>query len=159
MRQLTQRGWGVLAAGALVVALTLVVTLAVVVGGRSRDAFDRGSVAELTNAFKAQGLAVCASSVPDTGTGDGGSTSRQVLSIALPAGCRDDRIDVRVDAYADQAHRDAAARNAEAQDRAHHFGVVYTWHQYTVYLQSDDASGDPAVRNRIVDALDAVGAR
>ena len=44
------------------------------------------------------------------------------------------------------------------QERQRNFGVVYTWHQFTVYLQADDASTSTAVRDRVVAALDAVGA-
>ena len=67
-------------------------------------------------------------------------------------------IDLQIDAYRDAAHRDAAARDAEMQERQRNYGVVYTWHQFTLYLQADDASRSTAVRDRVVAALDAVGA-
>jgi hypothetical protein len=142
----------------LVAALVLVVVLAVIVAGHGRDDFKSGSVAELNTALTKQGLAVCSSGAPDSGSGDGGSISRQVLEVALRGKCGD-AIDLRVDAYEDASHRDSAARAAEIQERGHHAGVVYTWHKYTVYLQGDDASTATAVRDRVVDALDSVGAK
>ena len=80
-----------------------------------------------------------------------------MLTVSRPGDCGD-AIDVQIDAYKDAAHRDAAARNAEMQERQRNYGVVYTWHQFTVYLQADDASTSMAVRDRVVAALDAVGA-
>ncbi len=148
----------VLAAITTALALAAVVVIAVLVGGQGRDDFKDGSVAELTKALEAKQVAVCSTSSPDPGTGEGGSISRQVLRLALPGKCGD-AIDLRVDGYADQAHRDAAARNAEAQERQRNYGVVYTWHRYTLYLQADDASADSELRDRIVDALDSVGAQ
>ncbi len=148
----------VAAASVLVLALVVVVVLAVIVGGRGRDDFKGGSVAELSKALTDHGLAVCSTGAPDSGRGEGGSISRQVLEVALPGRCGD-AIDVRVDAYEDASHRDAAARAAELQERGHHAGVVYTWHRYTVYLQGDDASTETALRDRVVDALDSVGAQ
>ena len=151
-------GPAVLAAVVTVIALATVVVLAALIAGRGRDDFKGGSVAELEAALRAKNVAICSASAPDSGTGEGGSVSTQVLRVALPGNCGD-AIDLRVDAYADQAHRDAAARNAEAQERQRNFGVVYTWHGYTLYLQADDASGDATLRDRVVDALDSVGAR
>jgi hypothetical protein len=154
-RQLSVSRLGVLAI--FVLALTIVVTIAIVVGGRGRDEFGGGSVSELTKALHGKGLAVCSSSGPDSGR-KGGAASTQVLHVALPSGCADP-IDLQVDAYRDAAHRDAAARSAEGEDRQRHFGVVFTWHRYTLYLQSDDASTSTPLRDRVIDALDSVAAR
>jgi hypothetical protein len=141
-----------------VLALAIVVSIVVVFASRGRDAFDRGgSVSELTKALHGKGLVVCSTSGPDQGR-EGGPTSTEVLHVALPSGCSD-AIDLQVDAFKDAAHRDAAARNAEAVDRQRHYGVVYTWHRYTLYLQSDDASTGTDLRDRLIDALDSVGAR
>jgi hypothetical protein len=141
-----------------VLAFAIVVTLVIVFASRGRDAFDRGgSVSELTKALHGKGLAVCSTSGPDKGR-EGGPTSTQVLHVGLPSGCADS-IDLQVDAFKDAAHRDAAARSAEAVDRQRHYGVVYTWHRYTLYLQSDDASTNADLRDKVIDALDSVGAR
>jgi hypothetical protein len=139
-----------------------VVALAVIVGGRNRDTFGHASVAQLTSALRAQGLTICRESTPDTRHRDGGSISTRVISLARPGGCSDagdDATNLQVDAYDDQSHRDAAARSAEAIDRRRPIGTVWTWQRYTLYLQSDDASGDPGVRDDIARALDTLGAR
>ena len=47
---------------------------------------------------------------------------------------------------------------AEAQQKQRNYGVVYTWRQYTLYLQADDASAKTSIRDRIVDAFESVGA-
>ena len=80
-----------------------------------------------------------------------------MLSVALPGECGN-AIDLQINAYRNENDRDAAARNAQLQEKQRNYGVVYTWHRYTLYLQADDASGSTAVRDRVVDALDSVGA-
>jgi hypothetical protein len=145
------------AAAIFVVSLVVVVVIAVLFASRNRASFGGGTVTQVEKALRAEGLAVCTTSGPDSGQ-KGGAISTQVLRLALPSGCADP-IDLQIDAYKDAAHRDAAARSAEGQDRQRHFGVVYTWHQYTLYLQSDDASTSTPVRDRVINALDSVGAQ
>jgi hypothetical protein len=154
-RPLSLNRYGALAI--FVLALAIVVGLVVIVGSRGRDQFGGGSVSELTKALHDKGVVVCSSTGPDTGR-EGGPTSTQVLHVALRSSCTDP-IDLQIDAFKDAAHRDAAARNAEAVDRQRNFGVVFTWHRYTLYLQSDDASTSTALRDRVINALDSVGAR
>ena len=143
--------------GTIAAALAIVAVIAVLVAAVGRDHFTKGSVAQLETALRAKGLQICSAGAPDSGHGKGGSLSTQVLRVSTPGDCGD-AIDVQVDAYKDAAHRDAAARNAEMQERQRNYGVVYTWHQFTVYLQADDASTRVAVRDRVVAALAAVGA-
>jgi hypothetical protein len=147
-----------LAAGVLAVAIALIITFAVLVGGRGRDGFDQGSVDQLTQSLQAKGVTVCARTGPDGGQGSGGAESVEVFQVALDGACSQS-IALQVNAYRDQAQRDAAARAAEVQDRPTGFGATFTWHQFVVYLQADDASGDPDLRDQVVSALDAVGAR
>jgi hypothetical protein len=143
--------------GTIAVALAIVAGIAVLLAGVGRDPFTKGSVTQLETALRAQGLQICSAGAPDPDNGKGGSLSTQVLKVSRPGDCGD-AVDVQIDAYKSAADRDAAARNAEMQERQRNFGVVYTWHQFTVYLQADDASTSVAVRDRFVAALDAVGA-
>jgi hypothetical protein len=143
--------------GTIAAALAIVAVIAVLLAGVGRDAFSKGSVAELTSAMRAKGLQICSTIAPDTDNGKGGSLSTQVLHVSTPGDCGD-AIDVTIDAYKNAADRNAAARNAEMQERQRNYGVVYTWHQYTVYLQADDASSAPPIRDKVVAALAAVGA-
>jgi hypothetical protein len=143
--------------GTIAVALAIVAGIAVLLAGVGRDPFTKGSVTQLETALRAQGLQICSAGAPDPDNGKGGSLSTQVLKVSRPGDCGD-AVDVQIDAYKSAADRDAAARNAEMQERQRNFGVVYTWRQFTVYLQADDASTSTAVRDRFVAALDAVGA-
>ncbi len=144
--------------GTMALALAVVAVIVALLAGVGRDGFRQGSVGELEKALRAKGLVICSTSAPDSGHGQGGSLSTQVLHVSRPGDCGN-AIDVQIDAWKDAAHRDAAARNAEMQERQRNYGVVYTWHQFTVYLQADDASTRVAVRDRVVEALDAVGAK
>jgi hypothetical protein len=143
--------------GTIAVAMAIVAGIAVLLAGVGRDRFTKGSVAQLETALRAKGLEICSAGAPDSGHSKGGSLSTQVLTVSRPGDCGS-AVDIQLDAYKDAAHRDAAARNAEMQERQRNYGVVYTWHQFTVYLQADDASTSVAVRDRFVAALDAVGA-
>jgi hypothetical protein len=151
------RSGAVLVYGTISVAIAIVVVIGVVLAGVGRDGFSKGSVTQLKAALQSKGLVICSTIPPDSGNGKGGSLSTQVLHVSRPGNC-DNAIDLTIDAYKDAAHRDAAARNAEMQERQRNYGVVYTWHQFTVYLQADDASTDAATRDRVVAALEAVGA-
>jgi hypothetical protein len=146
------------AAALMAAALAVVIAAAVLVGGRGRDGFDRGSVDDLLTAFSTGGLAICSSTGPQKARDDGGPLSTEQVLVALPGGCGDP-VTVQVDAYSDAAHRDAAARAVEGSTVPRTFGTVFTWHQFTIYLQADDASADSAVVDRIVSAADSVGAR
>jgi hypothetical protein len=147
----------VLALVALVVAFGVVLALAVGLAGTGRDHFSpAASPATLTAAFRDHGLVVCSTSDPH-GAHDSGSVSAQQLALAAMSACTDTVV-IQLDAYNDAARRDAAARAVEGNLRPRTFGTVYTWHQYTVYLQADDASRDTTTRDRIVAALDSVGA-
>ncbi|HEX4431235.1 MAG TPA: hypothetical protein VHZ96_18335 [Frankiaceae bacterium] len=142
--------------GTIAVALAIVAVIVVLLAGVGRDSFTKGSVSELTSAMRAKGLVICSTIAP-AGNGKGGSLTTQVLHVSTPGDCGD-AIDVTVDTYKNAALRDAAARNAEMQERQRNYGVVYTWRQFTVYLQADDASTSTPLRDRVVAALDAVGA-
>jgi hypothetical protein len=142
--------------GTIAVALAIVAVIVVVLAGVGRDSFSKGSVSELTAAMRSKGLQICGTSAP-SGNGKGGSLTTQALQVSTPGDCGD-AIDVSIDTYKNAALRDAAARNAEAQERQRNYGVVYTWHQFTVYLQADDASSATGIRDRVVAALHAVGA-
>jgi hypothetical protein len=142
--------------GTIAGALAIVALIAVLLAGAGRDGFNKGSVSQLTAAMRAKGLEICGSIAP-SGNGKGGSLTTQAVQVSTPGDCGD-AIDVTIDTYKNAADRDAAARNAEAQERQRNYGVVYTWHQFTVYLQADDASTKTAIRDRVVAALDAVGA-
>jgi hypothetical protein len=142
----------------LVLAGAILVTIAVLVGGRGRDDFGPGSIRDLSAAITGNGLVVCSTKTASDNHGAAGLVSSTVLSISRPGDC-DDSADLQVDAYKDSSHRDAAARNAEGFSRPRVFGTVYTWQHYTLYLQGDDASVDSALRDRIVDSLESVGAR
>ncbi len=142
--------------GTIAVALAIVAVIAVLLAGVGRDGFNKGSVSELTAAMRAKGLEICSTDTP-SGNGKGGSLTTQLIRVSTPGDCGD-AIDVTIDTYKNARDRDAAARNAEMQERQRNYGVVYTWHQFTVYLQADDASTKPAIRDRVVSALDAVGA-
>jgi hypothetical protein len=143
--------------GTIALALAIVAIIAVLLAAAGRDHFSKGSVGQLEKAMRAKELEICSAGAPDSGHGKGSSLSTQVLRVGNPGDCGN-AIDVQLDAYQDAAHRDAAARNAEMQERQRNFGVVYTWHQYTIYLQADDASTSVGLRDRLVSALDAVGA-
>jgi hypothetical protein len=145
------------AATVLIGAVAAVVIIAALFAARGRDDFRAVPVTQLTDSLHSKGIAVCSSTGPDSGR-KGEPISTQVLHLALPADCADP-IDLQIDKFTNAAHRDAAARNAEAQDRQRHFGVVFTWHRYTLYLQSDDANTKTSLRDRVIDALDAAGAR
>ena len=142
--------------GTIAAALAIVAGIAVLLAGVGRDGFTKGSVSQLSAAMRASGLQICSTIAP-AGNGKGGSLTTQVLHVSTPGDCGD-AIDVTIDTYKNAAARDAGARNAEAQERQRNYGVVYTWHQFTVYLQADDASTRTAIRDRVVAALDAVGA-
>lgn len=142
--------------GIIAAALAIVAVIVVLLAGAGRDGFGKGSVSELTAAMRNKGLEICSTIAP-AGNGKGGSLTTQVVHVSTPGDCGD-AIDVTIDTYKNAADRDAAARNAEAQERQRNYGVVYTWHQFTVYLQADDASTKTAIRDRVVAALDAVGA-
>jgi hypothetical protein len=151
----------VIALAVLIVAFAAVVACVVIVAGQGRDDFNDsggGSADALAAAFRAHGLTICESGEPDSGRGSGGAISTQQLRTAVPNACADDSIVVQLDRYAKVGDRDAAARSAELHSRPRAFGTVYTWHRYTVYLQADDASGQTATRDRVIDALDSVGA-
>jgi len=141
----------------LVVAFAVIVTLVVVVARRGRDDFGEGRIDDLTSAIEARGLVVC-SATSSPGNGNSGSISSEQINVARPDGCGD-AITVQVDGYSDADARDAAARNAEAATRPRRYGTVFTWKQYTIYLQGDDASGDAGIRDDLVAAIDSVGAR
>lgn len=140
-----------------VAALAVVVIIAVIFAGTGRDDFHQGSVADLRKALESKGLTICSTTGPAPSGEKDGATTIEVLSVALPGGCGD-ALDLQINAYRSQNDRDAAARDAEMQERQRNYGVVYTWHRYALYLQADDASGSTAVRDRVVDALDSVGA-
>jgi hypothetical protein len=140
-----------------VFALAVVLVVPIVTVGRDRDRFDTATPTQLATALRGQDLTVCGTQ-QSTGSFSNDAVSTEVLSVALDGQC-DDALDLQANAYRDAAQRDAAARSAEGVDRGRSAGTVWTWHQYVLYLQADEASGDPAVRDRIVDALDAVGAR
>jgi hypothetical protein len=142
--------------GTIAVALAIVAVIVVLLAGVGRDGFSKGSVAELTAAMRAKGLQICSMDTP-SGNGKGGSLTTQLIRVSTPGDCGD-AIDVTIDTYKNATDRDASARNAEMQERQRNYGVVYTWHQFTVYLQADDASTKTAIRDRVVSALDAVGA-
>jgi hypothetical protein len=147
--------------GTIVVAIAIVAVIVVLVAGLGRDDFHKGSVTELESALRAKGVSICSTTAPDSGSGSGhgqgGALSTQVLHVSNPGDCGN-AIDIQIDTWKDAAHRDAAARNAEMQERQRNFGVVYTWHQFTIYLQADDASTSTGLRDHIVAALAKVGA-
>jgi hypothetical protein len=143
---------------ALVLAFGAVVVAAVLLAGGGRDDFGGGSIEDLTDAFDSYGLTVCEGGFDDSGRGDGGAISTREIALGRSGDCATTLV-VQIDAYDDAAHRDAAARAAESRQRPRAFGTVFTWRQYTVYLQADEASGAADIRDGIVDALDSVGAR
>jgi hypothetical protein len=145
-----------IAAVVTVSAIAVVLVVTIVTAGRDRDDFDTTSTAQLVQAVKSQGLTVCGSR-QSSGAHANDAVTTQVLQLAMPGDCAD-AIDLQIDAYRSRSARDAAARSAEGVDRGRTAGTVWTWHQYTVYLQGDDASGPTGVRDRVVDALSAVGA-
>ena len=139
-------------------AFVAVVVMVAVFAGVGRDSFNAGSVDQLKKALQAHGLAVCSTTTSkDIGYAKGGAIATEVLSVALADDCSN-AIDVQVDTYKNASDRDGAALNAEEQEKQRNYGVVYTWHHFTVYLQADDASGSTDIRNRVVDALESVGA-
>ncbi len=148
----------VLSAVSAVVALAVVVVIAVVFAGTGRDDFHQGSVADLRKALEAKGLTICSTTGPEPSGEKDGSTTVEVLAVALPGGCGKPT-NLQINAYSSRNDRDAAARDAESQEKQRNYGVVYTWHHYTLYLQADDASGGTAVRDRMADALESVGAQ
>jgi hypothetical protein len=153
------RTHAVLAAVAVVFAFVVVIVIAALFAGQGRDDFKSGSVDQLTKALRAQGLTLCPTAGgTDSGDPKGGSVSTQVLNVALPGGCDDNPVAVQVDAYRNKSDRDAAARQGEMQEKQRNYGVVYTWDHFTVYLQADDAGASTDVRDRVIDALDSVGA-
>ncbi|MCW2529163.1 MAG: hypothetical protein JWM76_4023 [Pseudonocardiales bacterium] len=152
------RPGAIMAAVVLVITCAILVTIAVIAGGRGRDDFGPGSIRDLTVALTGHGLVVCSSRTAKDNHGAAGLVSSTVLGLAVPGDC-DEAADLQVDAYKDSGHRDAAARNAEAVVRPRAFGMVYTWQRCTLYLQGDDASVDSGLRDRIVDSLDSIGAR
>jgi hypothetical protein len=152
------RPGAIAAAVVLIVVCGILVTIAVIVGGRGRDDFGPGSIRDLTAALTGHGLVVCSAKTARDNHGAARLVSSTVIGVALPGDC-DDAADLQVDAYKDSSHRDAAARNAEAVVRPRAFGTVFTWQQYTLYLQGDDASVGSGLRDLIVDSLDSIGAR
>jgi hypothetical protein len=152
-----RRPGSLLAVIVLIIAFAVVITLVVVVGGRGRDDFRRGNVTELTSALTKAGLVICSSSAPAFAHRSDGSISTQEIKVSQPGDCAD-QVTVQLDDYKNVSHRDSAARNAEAKSRPRTYGTVYTWRTYTVYLQADDASSDSGITDKIVRALDAVGA-
>ncbi len=144
--------------GTIAIALAIVAGIAVLLAGVGRDGFSKGSVSQLESALSAKNVEICGTIAPDSGHERGGSLSTQVLHVSRPGDCGN-AVDIQIDAYRDAAHRDAAARNAEMQERQRNYGVVYTWHQFTIYLQADDASTNTVLRDHIVAALHAVGAK
>jgi hypothetical protein len=153
-----RRPSAITAAVVLVLVGAILVTTAVLVGGRGRDDFGPGSIRDLTAAIAGNGLVVCSDKPASDNHGAAGLVSSTVLAIGLSGDC-DDFADLQVDEYKDSNHRDAAARNAEAVSRPRAFGTVYTWQHYTLYLQGDDASVDSGLRDRIVGSLESIGAR
>lgn len=84
--------------------------------------------------------------------------SEQQIVVAVQASSCGDGLTLQLDAYNDAAHRDAAARAVEGNLRPRTFGTVYTWRQFTIYMQADDASADTGTRDLVVAALDSIGA-
>ena len=147
----------VIAGVVTVLVFGVVIGCVLLVAGRGRDRFDTGRADDLAAAIRQQGLTVCAESTAPARR-NGTAVSTQEIRVAAAGDCAD-AVTIQLDAYRDAAHRDAAARNAEGKSRPRTVSTVFTWHQFTVYLQADDASGDSDVRDRVADALDAVGAR
>jgi hypothetical protein len=147
----------VAAAAAVGAAFALVVAAAVLVGGSGRDEFGGGSVQQVQDALTGRGLVVCDGGFDDAGP-DGGAVSTRELEVGADGDCGETLI-LQIDAYGDVGSRDAAARAAEGRHRPRTFGTVFTWRQYTLYLQADQAAGDAAIRDGIVEALEALGAR
>jgi hypothetical protein len=146
------------AAAIAVLAIAVVVAAVVLAAGRGRDGFGPGAVGDVTAALVEQGLTVCSTDAPDDGGGDGGSIASQVIAVAMPGQCAN-AVDLQVDEYSDSSQRDAAAREAESRLRPRAYGTVYTWARFTLYIQGDDASGSTDARDRLVAALDSIGAR
>jgi hypothetical protein len=146
------------AATIAMLAIALVVAAVVLAAGRGRDDFGPGAVGDVTAALIAQGLTVCSTDAPDDGgDGDGTPVASRVIAVALAGQCAT-ALNLQVDEYSDAGHRDAAAREAESRLRPRAYGTVYTWARFTLYLQGDDASGSTDAGDRIVAALDSIGA-
>lgn len=153
----THRGGAIASVAIIAVALAVVLVLVIVTAGRTRDDFDTATTGQLVTALQAEGLTVC-NTQSSTGDRSHEAITTDVLRLALDGDCADG-IELQADAYRTQDQRDAAARYAEGVDRRRTAGTVWTWHQYTLYLQGDEASGPTGLRDRIVDALEAAGAR
>jgi len=158
-RASTHHGISALVAlAALILAFAAVLAAAVTVTGRGRDDFGGGSVDQLSRAFEQQGLTTCSGASTSEGPSEDGATSTREVQLGAQGDCSS-TITVQIDAYDDAAARDTAARAVEVRQRPRVFGTVFTWRQFTIYLQADEASRDPTVRDAIVDALESVGAR
>ncbi len=153
----THRGGAIASVAIIAVALAVVLVLTIVTAGRARDDFDTATTGQLVTALRANDLTVCGTQ-RTTGNHSTEAVTTDVLTLAQGGDCGDG-IELQADAYPTADQRDAAARYAEGVDRGRTAGTVWTWHQYTLYLQGDEASGPTGLRDRIVDALDAAGAR
>lgn len=142
----------------LIVAFVVIVLVAVHTAARGRADSHPVKVSVLTTALRHDHVSICSQSRPQPVAHSAGAVSLQYVDVALSADCSD-AMQLQLRAYTDAAHRDAAARNAEGLIRPRTVATVFTWHQFTIYLQADDASADAGLRDRVVAALDAVGAR
>ena len=117
-----------------------------------RASFGGGSFAAIERAIRREGLHVC-------------STRTLVLANEAIAGrayrvalrCRsDDDVQLVADEFASKAARDAAASALEGQVRPRADGAVWTFGRFAISI---DGARDTEVEDRLVDALERLGAR
>ncbi|MGY1753457.1 hypothetical protein [Blastococcus sp. SYSU D01042] len=140
--------------GTAVVLAPLLAVLGLVLwagGGRAPFGDDADELVE--RAVRAAGLQVCSTAEDDEGWSAGAVSGR---AHAVAADCPGDAATVVVDRFGSAAGRDAAARRFESQVRPRGSGAVLTLGDGTVLLQG---AGDGEVRERLVPALRAQGAR
>ncbi len=121
-------------------------------GCGSRDEFEPHTFDEVQTALVHEGLQVC-DVRPTDGHANQAVAGREFRVAFDCAG--DDDATVVVDEFANAEDRDAAAHNFEVRVRPRAYGAVWTYGPFAILVSGPR---DDAVEERIIDALDRIGA-
>ena len=140
------------AGAAAVVALALVIGLAAGCSDRA-DFDDPVTFGDVEHVVRDAGLSICSTSRHGDGLANQAEATRVYrIGEVCPS---DDGVRLVVDRFADEQHRDGAARQFEVLARPRGDGVVWTWGPLTLFATAEH---DDAVMDRLTAALDEAGA-
>lgn len=140
------------AGAAVAVALALLIVLTTGCGGRA-DFDEPVTFADVEGVVHDAGLSICSTSRHTDGLANQAEATRVYrIGEVCPS---DDVVRLVVDRFADEQHRDGAARQFEVLSRPRGDGVVWTWGPLTLFATAEH---DDAVMDRLVAAFDEAGA-